>query len=200
MCIMCRCSCNSSLQNLCLKWAHTDTIFHLNDFVHFICCRCILPCCIFIFVWFFCHMTHRDNNCTRWTVAQGVEIWSISLSLMTLITHANVQVPITSRTLLPNADPSGTTKNTTSSSYPATSLTWSLAITNPKGHVHVDHQAWPNAGDSSQVHPVAGPDNPILVWTLVSSCSPGCHCQPVPKLCTLLTSHPLASLALPILS
>ena len=52
-------------------------------------------------------MTRRDNNCARQTVTQDVEIWSISLSLMTLITQARVQVPITSRTLLPNADSSG---------------------------------------------------------------------------------------------
>ena len=41
-------------------------------------------------------MTCHDNNCARQTVTQGVEILSISLSLMTLITHASVQVPITS--------------------------------------------------------------------------------------------------------
>ena len=51
-------------------------------------------------------MMHHDNNCARQTVTQDVEIWSISLSLMALITHASVQVPITSGTLLPNADPS----------------------------------------------------------------------------------------------
>ena len=64
-----------------------------------------------------------DNNCARQTLTQGVEIWSISLSLITLITHARVQVPITTGTRLPKVDLSRTTRNTTSSSYPATSLT-----------------------------------------------------------------------------
>ena len=68
-------------------------------------------------------MMHHDNNCARQTVAQGVEIQSISLSLMTLITHTRVQVPITIGTHLPKVDLSGSTRNTTSSSYPATSLT-----------------------------------------------------------------------------
>ena len=80
--------------------------------------------------------THHDNNCARWTVTQGVEILSISLSLITLITRARVQVPITIGTRLPKVESSGTTRKMTSSSYPATSLTWSLVITNPKGHVH----------------------------------------------------------------
>ena len=79
---------------------------------------------------------HCDSNWARRTVDQGVEIQSISLSLITLMTHAKVQVPITIGTCLPKVDSSGTTRNTTSSSYPATSLTSSLAITNPKGHVH----------------------------------------------------------------
>ena len=82
-----------------------------------------------------CHLC-RDNSCARRTVDHSVEIWSISLSLITLMTRARVQVPMTIGTRLPKLDPSGTTKNTTSSSYPATSLTWSLAITNPSGHVH----------------------------------------------------------------
>ena len=68
-------------------------------------------------------MTRHNNNCARGTVAQGVEVQSISLSLITLITHARVQVPITIGTRLPKVDSSGTTKNMTSSSYPTTSLT-----------------------------------------------------------------------------
>ena len=58
--------------------------------------------------------THRDNSCARCTVNHGVEIRSISLSLITLMTRARVQVPITIGTHLPKFDPSGTTKNTTS--------------------------------------------------------------------------------------
>ena len=77
----------------------------------------LAPYCVFS------AMTHRDNNCERRTVAQGVEIQSISLSLITLITRVNVQVPMTIGTRLPKFDPSGTTRNTTSSSYPATSFT-----------------------------------------------------------------------------
>ena len=57
----------------------------------------------------------------------------------------------------------------------------------------VGHQVQPDAGNSSQVHPVVRLDNPILVRTPASSCSPGCHCQPVLKLHTLLTSHSLVS-------
>ena len=51
--------------------------------------------------------THHDNSCAKQTMAQGVEIWSNSLSLMTFITHPSMQVPITNGTLLLNADPSG---------------------------------------------------------------------------------------------
>ena len=39
---------------------------------------------------------------------------------------------------------------------------------------------------SLQAHLMAKPDSLILVRTLASSCSPGYHCQPVPKLHTLL--------------
>ena len=67
--------------------------------------------------------THRDKSCARRTVNHSVEIRSISLSLITLMTRARVQVPITIGTHLPKLDPSGTTKNMASSSYPATSRT-----------------------------------------------------------------------------
>ena len=57
----------------------------------------------------------------------------------------------------------------------------------------IDHQVQPNAGDNSPVCPMAGPDNPVLVQTLVSLYSPGCHCQPVLKVHTPLVLHPLES-------
>ena len=53
---------------------------------------------------------HYDNSCDRQIVAHGVEIWSSSPSFMKFITHANMQVPITSGILFPNADSSGTAK------------------------------------------------------------------------------------------
>ena len=52
---MCGHSCYFSLQNFCLKWAHTDIVFHLDDFFHFICCRCILTSRCFTSWWFFSH-------------------------------------------------------------------------------------------------------------------------------------------------
>ena len=74
----------------------------------------------------------RDNNWARHKVAYGVVSWSSSLSLMTLMILPSIQVPSTKGTRLEKADQLGTTKNTISSSYPATSFTCSLMITNPK--------------------------------------------------------------------
>ena len=125
------------LQDFHLKWTNVATAFLLNDCIYFFLFRCVCSLCTPSSCISPVTMRH-NNNCARWTVAQGVEIWSISLSLITLITRARVQVLITIGTHLPKVDLSGTTKNTTSSSYLATSLTCSLVITNPRGHV-----CWP---------------------------------------------------------
>ena len=61
----------------------------------------------------------------------------------------------------------------------------------------VSHPAQPDAVGSLQAHLMAKLDSLILVRTLASSCSPGYHCQPVPKLRTLLALCPLVFLVLP---
>ena len=40
----------------------------------------------------------------------------------------------------------------------------------------IDHPVLPNAGDNPPICPMKGPGNPVLPQTLVSLCSPGCHC------------------------
>ena len=138
--------CNPSFQNLCLKWT-TWTLFFILMISSIVSSPAVFSSLQpflsksrfeMIHTWFFISTTivpllvvlsslhdssvttcRDDSNCARQTVTHGVEILSISLSLMTLITRAKVHIPITSGTLLPNADSSGTTRNTTSSSYPA---------------------------------------------------------------------------------
>ena len=61
----------------------------------------------------------------------GMERWSISLSQITLIILPIVQVPTTKGTLHLNSDSSGTTRNTTSSSYPVIPHTCTHKMTNP---------------------------------------------------------------------
>ena len=56
------------------------------------------------------------------------------------------------------------------------------------------HPVPPNVMDSLQAYSMAKLDSLVLVRTLASLYSPGFHCQPVPKLRTLLALHPLRSL------
>ena len=108
-----------------------------------------------------------------------------------------VQVPITIGTRLPKVDScQAPPRIQRPHRILATSLTRSLAITNPRGHVHVGHPAQPNVMGNLQAHSMAEPDSLILVRTPASSCSPGYHYQPVPKLHTLIAPYPLLSLAL----
>ena len=78
----------------------------------------------------------QESSRTTLIVDHSVERWSISLSQITLIILPIVQVPTTKRTLHPNSDSSGTTRNTVSSSYPAIPRTCTHRMTNPSGLVH----------------------------------------------------------------
>ena len=80
-------------------------------------------------------LLQQESSCAILTVAHGMERWSILLSQMTLIILPIVQVPMTKGTLHPNSNSSGTTRNTTSSSYPAISCTCMCRMTNPSGLV-----------------------------------------------------------------
>ena len=71
------------------------------------------------------------------TTAQGGDNMSSSLPLITFTMQPSVQVPITSGTHLEKSEPSGTIRKMTSLSYPAISLTWTLRMTNPNGHVRL---------------------------------------------------------------
>ena len=63
----------------------------------------------------------------------------------------------------------------------------------------VSHPAQPDAVGSLQAQLMAKLDSLVLVQTLAASCSPGYHCQPVPKLRSLPAPHPPMSLVLPTL-
>ena len=76
-----------------------------------------------------------ESNWDNCTIAQGTDSLFISLSQTTFIILPSVQLCITSRTHLENLDSSGTMRNTTSSSYPAISLTCTQRITKPSGLV-----------------------------------------------------------------
>ena len=69
------------------------------------------------------------------TTAQGGDNMSSSLSLITFTTWPSVQMPITSGSHLENSEPSGTIRKMTSSLYPTISLTWTLRMMNPNGHI-----------------------------------------------------------------
>ena len=77
----------------------------------------------------------QESSHATLVVDHGMERWSISLSPITLIILPIVQVPTTKGTLCPNSDSSGTTRNTTSSSYPAIPRTCMRKMTNPSGLV-----------------------------------------------------------------
>ena len=78
----------------------------------------------------------QESSHTTLVVDHGMERWSISLSQMTLIILPIVQVPTTKGTLCPNLDLLGTTRNTTSSSYPVIPHTCMCRMTNPSGLLH----------------------------------------------------------------
>ena len=61
----------------------------------------------------------QESNHATLVVDHGMARLSISLSRMTLIILPIVQVPTTRGTLCPKSDSLGTTRKTTSSSYPA---------------------------------------------------------------------------------
>ena len=77
----------------------------------------------------------QESSLANLIVDHGVERWPILLSQITLIILLIVQVPTTKGTLRPNSDSSGTTRNTTSSSYPAIPCTCTQKMTNPSGLV-----------------------------------------------------------------
>ena len=54
--------------------------------------------------------------------------------------------------------------------------------------MYASHPTPPNVVGNLLAHSMAKLGSLILVQTLASSCSPGYHCQPVPKLHTLLAS------------
>ena len=80
---------------------------------------------------------HWYNKCEACAIAQEVDHWSNSLSLMTLTIFQCVHISIMRGTHLENLDSSRTTRKTMSSSYPAISLTWTHKITKPRGLVLV---------------------------------------------------------------
>ena len=69
------------------------------------------------------------------TTTQDGDNMSSSLSLITFTTQLSIQVPIMSRTHLEKSEPMDTIRKMTSSLYPAISLTWTLRMTNPNGHI-----------------------------------------------------------------
>ena len=71
------------------------------------------------------------------TTTQGGDNTSRSLSLITFTTQLGIQVPITSGTHLEKSEPLGSIRKMTSSSYPAISLTWTLRMMNPNGHIQL---------------------------------------------------------------
>ena len=78
----------------------------------------------------------QESSCATLIVDHGMVRLSISFSQMTLIILPIVQVPTTKGTLRPKSDSSGTTRNTTSSSYPVIPCTCTCKMTNPSGLVH----------------------------------------------------------------
>ena len=78
----------------------------------------------------------QETSHATLVVDYGVERWSISLSRITLIILPIVQVPTTTGTLHLNLDSSGTTRNTTSLSYPVIPHTCMCKMTNPSRLVH----------------------------------------------------------------
>ena len=78
----------------------------------------------------------QESSCAICAVAQGIEIWSISLSRMTLIILPIVQVPMIKGTLWLNSDSLGTTRNMTSSLCLVISLNCKCRIMNLSGLVH----------------------------------------------------------------
>ena len=79
----------------------------------------------------------QDSSCATLIVDHGVARLSISLSWIMLISLLLVQVPTTKGTLHLKSDSSGTTRNTASSSYPATPRTCTRKMTNPSGLVRI---------------------------------------------------------------
>ena len=77
----------------------------------------------------------QESSHATLIVDHGMERWSISLSQITLIILSIVQVPTTKGTLRLNLDSSGTTRNTTSLSYPAIPHTCMRKMTNPSRQV-----------------------------------------------------------------
>ena len=77
----------------------------------------------------------QDSSHATLVVDHGMARLSISLSQITLISLLVVQVPTNKGTLHPKLDSSGTTRNTASSSYPATPHTCTCKMTNPSGLV-----------------------------------------------------------------
>ena len=77
----------------------------------------------------------QESSRTTLVVDHSVARLSMLLSQMMLTILPIVQVPTTKGTLCPNLDSLGTTRNTTSSSYPATPHTCMCKMTNPSGLV-----------------------------------------------------------------
>ena len=129
-----RCLCKPPFQNLCLKWAH---------FRHCLSSRWFHPLsphllyshlCMTLLLWHVVTTTVPGRQSPRVSKSCPSHfLWWHWL----LVPKCMFLSPVgPSYQTLIHQEPPGTTRNTMSWSYPATSLTCSLTITNPKGHVH----------------------------------------------------------------
>ena len=84
-----------------------------------------------------CHAQLAGQQLATLIVDHSMARLSISLSQITSISLLIMQVPTTKGTLRPKSDSSDTTRNTTSSSYPAIPRTCMCKMTNPSGLVRI---------------------------------------------------------------
>ena len=127
-----------SLYDLSLEWPEADTLPHRNWLID----APLWGSPTGTFNWSLCpfrgrdsHANQQESSRTTLAVDHGMVRLSISLYQMMLIILLIVQVPTTKETLCPKSDSSGTTRNTTSLSYPVIPCTCTRKMTNPSGLV-----------------------------------------------------------------